>query len=74
MSEQERRNHLLDSKDYLKEAERLLLGHCRECLLWDLETLMSELDEEIASADAEILGETGEPDISLMDPYSDDIF
>ena len=74
MSEQERRNHLLDTKDYLKEAERLLQGHCRECLLWDLETLISELDEEIASADAEILEKSGESDASLMGPYSDDIF
>ena len=71
MNEQERRNHLLDTKDYLKEAERLLQGYCRECLIWDLETLMSELDEEIASADAELL--EGSPE-SIMDPYPDDIF
>ena len=71
MNEQERRNHLLDTKDYLKDAERLLQGYCRECLIWDLETLMSELDEEIASADAELLGESPE---SMMDPYPDDIF
>ena len=49
LNEYERRNHLLDTKEYLKEAERLLHGYCRECLIWDIETLLSELDEEIAT-------------------------
>lgn len=72
MNEHERKNHLLDTKEYLKEAERLLQGYCRECLIWDIETLLSELDEEIASAEAEAIEESGHSGSSEMDSYWDD--
>ena len=73
LNEYERRNHLLDTKEYLKEAERLLHGYCRECLIWDIETLLSELDEEIAIVESAVSEESDPSDSSAADRYWDDL-